>query len=128
MTVSYDFLGFIAKALGLALVFIGALVIVITVTPPSCLASTPPCTSYVNTALNGLLAGRILLVLGFAGLATGAGIRLRYTHAWPESTTTTDAEARRMWGLRLGNGVLLIASLFFTVWILVGVTAIPGFP
>lgn len=110
---NWDMMGFLAKGVGLLLVFVGTLIGVIGLNPP---ASGLPSQS---TVANSILATRILWTIGLAGIAAGAGIKLRYVAVNP-GTDLTDGQSRVLRGAQWRNTVtflvalvLLIAILFF---------------
>ncbi len=104
-----------AKMIGIALLFVGTLVIVIGGTEPSsCFTSTAGCgAGALQTALNSILAARIIWTIGLAGLAFGAGLKLRSVTRNPSPGTTAEAIA---WTAdRARNGMLFAVSAVLMV-------------
>jgi hypothetical protein len=84
---STEMLSRLAKVLGLALIFVGLLVEVVTVSEPgSCFQSGSNCfpTNFPGGAAWGILVGKALFVVGLASFAMGALLKLR-SDGWPSS-------------------------------------------
>jgi hypothetical protein len=124
--IPWSFLAFLAQSIGLLLLFVGGLIAVTAgVVPPSCFSSGGCAGSGTNVAY-GIMAARLLLVLGLFGLATGAGLHLQFRPAL--SSGATPEETRVYISRRRGEFVLLALSivlLFAVVWWSVAVLAFP---
>jgi hypothetical protein len=94
-------LGTWAFIIGFLLVFVGAVVVVGWVsTPGSCATSNTCDANHMSGVLNAIWAAKILWVLGFAGIAAGAGVKLHWGPSVPrgssmEEYTWAIAERRR---------------------------------
>jgi hypothetical protein len=126
--VPWAFLAFLAQSIGLLLIFVGGLIAVTAgVVPPSCFSSATACGS--GTASNiayGVMAARLLLVLGLFGLATGAGLHLQFRP--PLASGATPEETRVYLARRRGEFLLLVISLvllFALVWWSAYVSVLP---
>jgi hypothetical protein len=123
------------KLIGLALVVIGALVAVIAASPPgNCVQTGANCspsgTDFPAQALWGMLAGRLLLVLGFGALALGGFLKMRWGDGMPASGRAEEVNyvlADRRWnGLLIGISLIVLFLLVVTLPLFWG--AIPPFP
>ena len=99
---NWDMMGFLAKGVGLLLVFVGTLIGVIGLNP-----TTNPVTSTIE---NSILATRILWTLGLAAIAAGAGIKLRYVAVTP-ATDLADGQSRVLRGAQWRNTVTFLVTL-----------------
>lgn len=106
---NWDMMGFLAKGVGLLLVFVGTLIGVIGLNP-----TTNPVTSTIE---NSILATRILWTLGLAAIAAGAGIKLRYVAVTP-ATDLADGQSRVLRGAQWRNTVTFLVTLVLLIGIL----------
>jgi hypothetical protein len=106
---NWSLLGFIGKALGLLLIFVGTLVGVIGLNP----STTPNITTIDNT----VLVTRLLWTIGLAAIATGAGIKLRYVAVTP-AQDLNDGQSRVLRGAQWRNTLTFLIALIFLFVIL----------
>jgi hypothetical protein len=106
----WSMLGFIAKAFGFLLVFVGTLVLVL---------GTNPTTSALNLNIlyGSILTGRLLWTIGLAAIGAGAGIKIRYVYVTPPGEMS-DARARLLRASMWRNTVEFIIVLFLLVFLL----------
>jgi hypothetical protein len=107
--INWDFLAFLAKAIGLLLVFVGSIVGVVGLNP-----STSP---NINTIDGAILVTRLLWTLGLAAVATGAGIKLRFVIGMPMGELQ-DGPSRVLRGAQWRNTLTFLVALVLLLWIL----------
>ncbi len=114
---NWDFWSFLIRFFGFALIFLGALLVVLLSTPSSGYigASSSTLTSISQSYLNGVLAGRLLLALGAFFLGIGAGIKLH----WVLKAPAPGESDRMAWVAleRFFNYALLALSLLILIWV-----------
>jgi len=113
----WAFLAFLSQSIGLLLVFVGGLIAVTAgVVPPSCFTGGCGTGTEANVAW-GIMAARLLIVLGLFGLAAGAGLHLQFRPAL--AAGASPEETRAYIARRRGEFLLLaltIVLLFLMVW------------
>jgi hypothetical protein len=115
--VPWAVLAFFSQSAGLLLIFVAGLVVVTAgVIPPSCYASGATCSNAGANALWGLMAGRVLLILGLFGLAVGAGLHLQFRPA--PTAGATPEEVRVYLSRRRAEYLLLVITVLIAVWII----------
>lgn len=107
---NWEMMGFLAKGVGLLLVFVGTLIGVIGLNP----TTSAPSASTID---NSILATRILWSLGLAAIAAGAGIKLRYVAVTP-AHDLTDGQSRVLRGAQWRNTVTFLVALVLLIVIL----------
>lgn len=126
---AWGMLSFLAKTIGFALLFVGALVLVIVATAPgNCYGTSPPANcieNYLSGAYTGVVIAKILFVLGLAGIGAGAGLKLHFGGSWPASGRAE--EVSLLVAERRFNG-LLFAVVVVLMFLLVASNAgiVPG--
>ena len=106
---STEMLSRLAKLLGLALIFVGILVAVVSASVPgSCYGSGANCSNYPGGAAWGILVGKALAVVGLASLAMGALLKLR-SDGWPSSGR--NEEVTFVLADRRANNLLFLVAL-----------------
>jgi hypothetical protein len=125
--IPWSFLAFLAQSIGLLLIFVGGLIAVTAgVVPPSCYSTVCGGGTASNLAY-GIMAARLVLVLGLFGLAVGAGLHLQFR---PGLASGASAEETRAYiARRRGEFILLIFTiflLFVIVWWSVVVPPLPA--
>jgi hypothetical protein len=115
--VPWSFLAFLAQSFGLLFIFVGGLIAVTAgVIPPNCFSNACGTGTASNIAY-GIMAARLLLVLGLFGLAAGAGLHLQFRPGL--ASGSTPEETRAYLARRRGEFILLVFSiflLFVLVW------------
>jgi hypothetical protein len=118
-----DMLSRLAKVIGLALVFVGVLLVVAGGSVPgSCFTTGTNCsasgTNFPSQLANVLLVGKLLFVIGLAAFMTGAFVKMRGLQN-PPSGKREDLDYviadRRFNGLLIIVCLLLMAFTLFTV-------------
>jgi hypothetical protein len=106
----WPLLGFWARAVGFLLLFLGTLIVVSFASPGGGCVTTPSsCSGFAAQALNAVLAGKILWVLGLGALGAGAAIRLHWGLRMPENPRPD--EVNFVLADRRANGLLFILSM-----------------
>lgn len=115
--VPWQFLAFIAQSIGLLLLFVGGLIAVTAgVIPPNCFNSACSAGGTDANIAYGVMAARLLLVLGLFGLAAGAGLHLQFRPALVAGSSPEDT--RVYLARRRGEFLLLVLSILL-VFVLV---------
>jgi succinate dehydrogenase/fumarate reductase cytochrome b subunit len=114
----FESLAFVLQSVSIVLLFVGGLVAVtVGVYPPNCAASS--CSSgAITVAGYGLMAGRILIILGLFGTAVGNGMHLEFDPPLAPGATPQEAStynARRWMGIVL-EIILFVLLVLFVVW------------
>ncbi len=118
------------KVGGLALLVVGVLVAVAGASyPGSCYTSSNPCnpatgSNWMAGALTALLVGKILMVLGFAGIALGALFKMRGT---PMPVSGRHDELLFVVIDRLWNGALFVVAIVL-LFVMLGTVNLLPFP
>jgi hypothetical protein len=102
-------LGFLSKALGLLLIFVGTLVGVVGLNP-----STAPS---ITTIDNAILVTRILWALGIGAIATGAAIKLQFVYVTPAGDLP-EGQSLLLRGAQWRNTLTFLLALIGLIWIL----------
>lgn len=127
---SMDMLSRLAKVLGLALIFVGVLLIVVGGSVPgSCFQTGTNCgptgSNFPSQLANVVLAGKALFVIGLTAMAMGAFLKMRGMQN-PTSGKREDLDYaiadRRFNGLLVLTCVVLLAVTLFTI------NALPAVP
>lgn len=121
-------LGNLAKIIGFILFFVGvAIVVAFASVPGSCISSAGSCTGtntgFYSGALNAILAGKILVVLGLAGFAAGTGVKLHWGPKPAEGE-----EVRVYLAHHWFNALLFLLSIVLLYVVMTGVNFAPAFP
>jgi hypothetical protein len=119
-------MGNLAKIIGFVLFFVGViLVVAFASVPGGCISSAGSCsgtnTGFASGALNAIIAGKILVVLGLAGFGAGAGIKLH----WGAKPGPGEDAAPWLADHRF-NGLLFIVSILLLLYLLVSVNTAPS--
>lgn len=122
--IPWAMLGTLAKLIGFVLFFVGIIVVIAFVSvPANCLSSQTACspTGFGEQALNSIIAGKILALLGLAGMGAGAGIKLHWG-ARPQP-----GEDSQVWiADHRFNGLLFLVTLLLMFVLLITVNSAPG--
>jgi len=126
-------LGRWAKILGLALLFVGVLVVVVGASyPGNCYTTGANCgptgSGFPAGMAWSILIGKALVVFGLAGLALGGMMKMRFGAGMPASGRAE--EINYIVAVRRHNGLLVLICLILLIVILLTVNAAPpiGFP
>lgn len=117
----------VTRAGGFLLVFLGVLIAVAAVSFPGyCIATSPPSScgvSWLSAAASWILAAKLLLVIGLAGLGFGSAIKMHYGLKMPTSGRPEDAGfiARE----RSINAIMFLVSLLLLVFVLLTINVLP---
>jgi hypothetical protein len=119
--IPWAFLAFLAQSVGLLLIFVGGLLAVTAgVFPPNCYNSTCGAGGTEMNIAYGIMAARLLILLGLFGLATGAGLHLQFrpspaSGATPEETRVYLARRRGEFALLLISVLLVVLIVYWSV-------------
>jgi len=122
--IPWAFLAFLAQSIGLLLIFVGGLLAVTAgVFPPNCYTSTCSIGGTEANVAYGIMAARLLIVLGLFGLAAGAGLHLQFR---PSLASGSSPEETRVYlGRRRGEFALLLISILLVVLIVYWSVQVP---
>jgi succinate dehydrogenase/fumarate reductase cytochrome b subunit len=120
--IPFESVAFVLQSISIVLLFVGGLIAVtVGVYPPSCAATG--CSAGALTIVGyGLMASRILIVLGLFGIAVGNGMHLEFDPPPRAAATPQDVSA---YNARRWMGIVLEIFLF-TLLIIVVIWAAGG--
>ena len=121
---NWEMISFGVRAIGFILIALGALIVVATVSVPgSCFSTGQTCTTnpatYFQGAANGLMWGKMIVVIGALLLGLGAGIKLHWVLRAPVNAQRGEEWA---WVIveRFFNYGIVVVSIFLIVGVLNG--------